>query len=292
MEFINQSCVVVEGQMEDKCLIAFYSQTDESDRQEEISNYLSNKLPSFMIPNMLFRIPTLPLTSSGKIDKKALPTLDELLAKDNHNQIIAPQGAIENEVHSIFCQVLKLSQLSTYANFFEMGGNSLRAVQIMSRINSKFNSALSVPVLFVHPTIKKMTKQIQLALQTSDKQIKQLVRVKNLEKIPLSSAQQRLWFLHHFYEQKDASYNIPLAYIIHGALHLRTLELAIQEVIKRHSILRTIFLQEAGKPYQVILPEVPFTLNVEVIEEHNIDKTTHQHAHQTFNLEKTPPLCG
>ncbi|MCP6758271.1 MAG: amino acid adenylation domain-containing protein [Fischerella sp. CENA71] len=220
----------------------------------ELRQFLKANLPEYMVPSAFVIMETLPLTPSGKVDRRALPAPD--LQSTNSNKYVAPRTPIEELLAQIWAQVLKVEQVGIHDNFFELGGHSLLATQLVSRIRNIFNVELPLYELFTAPTVSELAQIIgqlqQESLELSAPPI--LPRADNSD-LPMSFAQQRLWFLEQF-DTNSVSYNIPTALRLVGNLKITALEQSLQEIIHRHEALRTNFITVDGKPRQIIREQV------------------------------------
>ncbi|WP_425526045.1 amino acid adenylation domain-containing protein [Halotia branconii] len=233
-----------------KRLVAYVVTKEKSPTPIELRQYLKAKLPEYMIPNAFVKLESLPLTSNGKIDRKALPAPESY--STSTKKYIAPRNSIEELLAQIWSQVLKVEQVSIDDNFFELGGHSLLATQLLSRIRTSFKLELPLRELFATTTLAELARTIE-QLQQQDLEISVppiLPRVKNAD-LPLSFAQQRLWFLDQL-EPNSAFYNIPTALRLVGSLNQAALEQSLTEIIHRHEALRTNFITVDGQPTQVI----------------------------------------
>ncbi|MEH2001260.1 MAG: amino acid adenylation domain-containing protein [Nostoc sp.] len=226
----------------------------------ELRQFLKAKLPEYMIPNAFVMLESLPLTPSGKVDRRVLP------APDLHSKItdkyIAPRTPIEEMLAQIWAQVLKVEVVGIYDNFFELGGHSLLATQLVSRIRNIFKVELPLRELFVAATVAELAHLIgQLQQQNFELASTPILpRAKNAE-LPLSYAQQRLWFLDQL-EPNSAIYNISLALRLVGTLNQTVLEQSLHEIIARHEALHTNFLIVDGQPTQIIHTETAWRMSV------------------------------
>ncbi|QIR37151.1 amino acid adenylation domain-containing protein [Tolypothrix sp. PCC 7910] len=226
----------------------------------ELRQYLKAKLPEYMVPSAFVMLESLPLTSNGKIDRKALPAPESYSASTK--KYIAPRNPIEELLAQIWSQVLKLEQVGIDDNFFELGGHSLLATQLLSRIRTSFKLELPLRELFATTTLAELARAIE-QLQQQDLEISAtpiLPRAKNAD-LPLSFAQQRLWFLDQL-EPNSAFYNIPTALRLVGNLNQEALEQSLQEIIHRHEALRTNFITIDGQPTQVIQTQINWTFSI------------------------------
>ncbi|MDF5719565.1 MAG: amino acid adenylation domain-containing protein [Rhizonema sp. PD37] len=225
-----------------------------------LRQFLKAKLPEYMIPSAIVILESMPLTPSGKVDRRSLP------APYLHNEItdkyVAPRKPIEELLAQIWAQVLKLEFVGIHDNFFDIGGHSLLATQLASRIRNIFKVELPLRELFASPTVAELARSLE-QLQQQNLELSAppiLPRVKNTD-LPLSYAQQRLWFLDQF-EPNSPSYNIPLALRLIGTLNTVALQQSLQEIIHRHEALRTNCVTVNGKPNQIIQTQTNWKVSV------------------------------
>ncbi|NVJ28035.1 amino acid adenylation domain-containing protein, partial [Myxococcus sp. AM011] len=215
---------------------------------------LTQRLPGFMVPSAFVTLPALPLSPSGKVDRKALPA-PEASHQQLEQAFVAPRNAMELEVARAFEEVLDLNPIGARGHFFELGGHSLLATQLVSRVREAFQVELPLRALFEAPTVEQLALRIQArqSTQVGDARVPALTRASRDGVLPLSFAQQRLWFLHQL-EPGSAFYNVPIVLTLRGVLSEDALERGFQELVRRHESLRTVFRTEGGAPVQVILP--------------------------------------
>ncbi|MDH3604700.1 MAG: condensation domain-containing protein, partial [Candidatus Tectomicrobia bacterium] len=218
----------------------------------DLRRHLSNTLPDYMVPAAFVRLDTLPLTPNGKIDRRVLPAPQRI---DPETGYVAPQTPIEDLLAAIWSEVLGLAQVGRHDNFFDLGGHSLLATQVISRIRDSFKVALPVRTVFEAASIAELA----LALETA-RQIEHPVPMPPPIRagardgdVPLSFAQQRLWFLDQMTGPSTA-YNLAEAFRLHGLLHVAALEQALNEIVRRHDVCRTRFPSVNGEPVQRIQP--------------------------------------
>ncbi|WP_415823351.1 condensation domain-containing protein, partial [Mycobacterium senriense] len=199
----------------------------------------------YMVPAAVVVIDALPLTVNGKLDIRALPA-PEYTEGDRYR---APVTPTEETLAAIYAQVLGLERVGVDDSFFDLGGDSLSAMRVIAAVNSALDAHLAVRTVFEAPTVAQLAERIGV----DGGGRKPLVAVERPPVVPLSFAQQRLWFLDRF-EGGVATYNIPTAFRISGALDVEALGAAIDDVIVRHESLRTIFPDIDGVPVQQVLP--------------------------------------
>ncbi|WP_016952818.1 non-ribosomal peptide synthetase [Anabaena sp. PCC 7108] len=243
----------------DKRLVAYIISKSNQNSQSEISielrEYLKQKLPDYMIPSGFVVLESFPLTTNGKIDYRALPAPD---FSANQSNYVAPRTPIEEIIANIWIQVLKVEKIGIDDNFFELGGHSLLATQVISRIRQSFNLEIPLRLLFECPTIAQLSSQIG---NNNSLPVPQIEPRKHQENLPLSFAQQRLWFLDQL-EPNSTAYNMPYRLRLQGSLNISALEKSIDQIIQRHEILHTNFISLEGQPIQVISNKINFNLPI------------------------------
>ncbi|ATL25759.1 Siderophore biosynthesis non-ribosomal peptide synthetase modules, Bacillibactin synthetase component F [Streptomyces formicae] len=220
--------------------------TDATDGERlaaELKTFVRKQLPDFMVPAALVVLDELPLTGTGKLDRSALP--DPTFETTSYR---APRTPAEEILCGVFADVLGQHQVGIDDSFFDLGGHSLLATRLTSRIRSAFDAEIGVRALFEAPTVAALSE----ILGSAAKARLALRPVTRPEKLPLSYAQNRLWFLHTL-EGPSATYNIPLALRLTGTLDQHALEAALADVVTRHESLRTVFREEDGTPFQHVL---------------------------------------
>jgi len=280
---------VIGGFSASKKLVAYIVPGEENiptnkELREEIKSYL----PEYMVPSFFAFIDALPLTSSGKIDRKALPNLD-LIDTEPEKPFSAPRTQMEEIIAGIWEKVLDIDKVGVDENFFELGGHSLLAAQVVNHIRRVFEVDILIKTLFEAPTINELGERIA---ELSDPEIPHISPASRGDSLPLSFAQQRLWFLDQ-YEHELSAYNIPSGYRIKGHLDEKSLEMSLIEIIRRHEVLRTTFKTIGDKPVQVINPNLslPMTM-IDLRQFTNKEKEAEIHrlveadTHQAFDLSQ------
>ena len=259
---VKQAVVTVrEDEAGRKRLVAYIIavQTTAPPASAELRRHLKHKLPEYMIPSLFVRLDALPLTNSGKVDRRALPAPDP--EQEDREEYVAPRSVVEEMLASIWSEVLGGVRVGVNNNFFELGGHSLLATQVMSRVREAFGIEIALRSLFEQPTVEELAETIGEGLRAG---VAALPRVERVQRegdvMPLSFAQQRMWFLDKF-EQGSSFYNLPATVRICGStLNVSALEKSLRQAIQRHEVLRTTFTTIEGQPVQVISPETHFTL--------------------------------
>ncbi|MFI6099301.1 amino acid adenylation domain-containing protein [Lentzea sp. NPDC051213] len=208
---------------------------------------VARRLPDYMVPSAFVVLDEFPLNPNGKLDRAALPAPEAGRSR-------RPRTAPEEIICGLFAEVLGRSEVGVDDNFFELGGHSLLATRLVSKIRAAVGAELTVRELFEAPTPGA------LALVAGRSSTRPPVTVRERDElVPLSFAQKRLWFLHRL-EGPSATYNIPLGLRMTGSLDVSALRAALDDVVRRHETLRTVFPEDSGVPFQLVLdePVVPF----------------------------------
>ncbi|MGF6848998.1 amino acid adenylation domain-containing protein/non-ribosomal peptide synthase protein (TIGR01720 family) [Chitinophaga sp. W3I9] len=227
-------------------LIAYYTGIEKS--VDDFRYLLARRLNAQIIPFYFIRLEAFPLNVNGKIDKKALPVPEDILMGGIDFE--APEGEIEEKLSEFWKEILGYKKIGRNISFFGVGGHSLRAIQLVSRIQNQFNITIRIADIFTEHTIRKQASFIVATMNTSYVSIQPAAVQPHYA---LSSAQRRLWVLCQF-EDGNMAYNMPGAYILKGALNRDALENAFNQLITRHESLRTVFReQDGGEIRQFIL---------------------------------------
>ncbi|HZF40192.1 MAG TPA: amino acid adenylation domain-containing protein [Blastocatellia bacterium] len=228
--------------------------------EKELRGYLRERLPDYMAPSAFVALERMPLTASGKIDRRSLPAPQraQLEADDRH---AAPRDPEEEVVAAIWSHALALERVGMQDNFFDLGGHSLLAMQVALRLRAAFQVEVPVRKLFEHPTVEELAGWIKSQRMAGLSIEAPLTRRTSGARAPLSYAQERLWFLDQL-ETEKSIYNTVAALRLKGELDVAALEESLNEIIRRHEALRTIFHGDAGAPVQVIRPFEPIALQV------------------------------
>ncbi|HVQ37121.1 MAG TPA: amino acid adenylation domain-containing protein, partial [Pyrinomonadaceae bacterium] len=257
--------VALADEAGEKRLVGYVVLADEAATEvEELREYLAQRLPSYMVPRVLMPLNTLPLTNNGKVDRAALPAPPSLNA-ERSDTADKQQTAIEEMLGGVWSEVLKIERAGVRDNFFDLGGHSLLATQVFSRIREVFAVEISLRSLFENPTIAELAVVVEIALRAAEGvEAPPIKRRPQGQKIPLSYAQQRLWFLDRL-EPGSAFYNVPLAVRLRGQLNIEALERTLNEVMRRHEVLRTTFRSSEAEPEQIIHEALELKLEVEPV---------------------------
>ncbi|HKR14768.1 MAG TPA: amino acid adenylation domain-containing protein, partial [Pyrinomonadaceae bacterium] len=259
--YVREAVVTTQQQeIDDARLIAYVvADEDPAVRPESLRQYLQEKLPEHMVPAAFVLLPALPLSPSGKVDRRALPAAETLSLAVS--EPVTPRNEIEHLLHSIWSEVLKTDRFGIHDNFFALGGHSLLATQVITRLRKVFDLQAPLRQLFAHATIAELAHWVEQALRDESVQSPPLQKASRARPLPLSFAQQRLWFIDQL-QPGSTVYNMPLALRLHGALDVAVLERVLTEIVRRHEVLRTRFESIDGEPVQVIAAAEPQQLDV------------------------------
>jgi amino acid adenylation domain-containing protein len=262
----------------------------------ELRAFLASLLPEFMIPSSFMILPEIPLNPAGKVDRGALPAPEAQAAAAT--DLAGPRTAAEEIVAAIWTELLGVRQVGVHEDFFGLGGHSLLATRLIARVRNATGIELPLRTVFESPTVEAIAATVEQRLREGGippaPPILPLARGREL---PLSFAQQRLWFLDQL-ETGSPAYNLSIAVRLSGQLDLRALRGAVTEIVRRHEILRTTFVAgEGSDPVQVIAPPAPPALSVvdlETLPETNRDREMHLlaagYAQLPFDLVLGPLL--
>ncbi|QIS01618.1 amino acid adenylation domain-containing protein [Nocardia brasiliensis] len=251
----------------------------------ELAAFAEQSLPAHMVPTVVMVLDTIPLTPVGKLDRAALPA-PRLQTK----VFRAPVGPLEELVADVFAEVLGPgAPVGADDDFFELGGNSLIATQVAARLGTALAARVPARLIFETPTVAGLAERLEPLKGAEDRRA--LAPMERPERIPLSLAQQRMWFLNQF-DPASAANNIPFAIRLTGALDLAALQAAITDVIERHETLRTVYPAIDGTGYQVILPvaEAAPDLAPKPLAEHELPDWLREFALRGFDVAAAVPL--
>jgi amino acid adenylation domain-containing protein/non-ribosomal peptide synthase protein (TIGR01720 family) len=250
---------------------------------------LRDVLPPYMVPASLAVLPALPLTPNGKVDRAALPDPD----REDEAVYIAPRDPIEALLVEIWAGVLGVERVGITDEFFALGGHSLLATQVVSRVRDACGVDLPLRALFEAPTLESLARRIAEVRREGAPTAPPILRVPREGNLPLSFAQQRLWFLD---QMEPGNPNLHLAAALHlaGPLDVPALEAALREVVRRHETLRTTFGARDGRPFQAIAPELPVSLPVADLQglPRDVRRQVEALASSPFDLARGPLLRG
>ncbi len=213
------------------------------------------RLPEYMVPAAFAFADELPMTASGKVDRRALAGEAARAAEGalDHAAYVAPSGPVEEMAAAIFAEVLRAERVGANDHFFALGGHSLLATRVVSRLREVFAVELPVRAIFEHPTVGELARLVEAARGTAARAAAPLVPVDREQGLPLTFAQERLWFIDRLIPDR-AVYHIARAWSLEGPLRVAALEGAVRAVLERHEALRTTFVADGGRPLQRVVP--------------------------------------
>jgi amino acid adenylation domain-containing protein len=240
-----------------KFLVAFVTMTNGSG-PEPLRRYLGERLPPTMLPSAFIELDQLPRTLNGKIDRKALPSLESIkLQKEAETGKLTP---IEEIVAGIWCEVLRIPSIARTGNFFNLGGHSLLVTQVLARVREYLKVEIPIRSVFEVPTLEEFAGLIQEHVSHGQQsELKMIPRVERRAELPLSFAQERMWFFERL-SSGTSAFNIALGVRFMGPLNVSALEQTFSEIICRHEGLRTVFRESNSQPVQLIQPPSRFRL--------------------------------
>ncbi|HVR99166.1 MAG TPA: amino acid adenylation domain-containing protein, partial [Thermoanaerobaculia bacterium] len=256
----------------------------------DLRQSLRDRLPDYMVPAAFVTLAALPLTPNGKVDRKALPAPEQPASE---NDYLAPRTPVEEVLAGIWADLLGLDRVGATDHFFDVGGHSLVATRVMSRLRHAFGVEMPLRDLFEAPRLADLAVRVEAARRSDTPPI---VPVPHDGALPLSFAQQRLWFIDQL-EPGSPLYNIPASLRVEGPLDAAVLALTLGEIVRRHEALRTVFAVSQGTPVQVIQPAEPFLLPVVDLsalpENEDLARTlAAAEAARSFDLAHGPLLRG
>ncbi|MFL6126905.1 amino acid adenylation domain-containing protein, partial [Actinophytocola sp.] len=246
--------------------------------------HVRDRLPAYMVPSAFVLLDRLPLLPSGKVDRSALPAPERRTTTTGR----APRTPVEEVLRGLFAEVLQAPAVGVDDDFFALGGHSLLATRLVARIRGVFGVELAVRTVFEAPTVAGLAT----ALSTSDAAVRPPLTTRDRpERLPLSYAQQRLWFLHRL-EGPSPTYNMPSAVRLTGPLDVPALHAALRDVLDRHEALRTVFPEHDGVPYQHMLDDPAVPLTQRDVTGETLAEAISSAARTTFDLETRVPLAA
>ncbi len=250
----------------------------------EVRELAAERLPEYLVPSAVVVLPALPLTPSGKLDRAALPAPGYPAARAS----LAPAGVHQEILCALFAEVLGVPHVWADDSFFALGGHSLLATRLISRVRSVLGVEAEIRALFEAPTPARLAA----SLQASGPARMPLLARARPERVPLSFAQQRLWFITQL-EGPSAVYNSPVALRLLGDLDTAALSAALADVVRRHEILRTVFPVAGGAPFQRVIEIDELArelISLEVTEAADVAAALAQPAQTPFDLAREIPV--
>jgi amino acid adenylation domain-containing protein len=283
---VREAVVIVkEDERGEKRLLAYVVQAEEPVPAAGLTQYLSERLPGYMVPAQVVSVAELPLTANGKVDRQALARLEVARAQESGAEAGA-RTPVEEVLSGIWSETLGVKEVGLRENFFELGGHSLLATQIVSRVREVFGVELALRTIFEQPTVSGLSRTIELARQRGSQEtpVPEIKRLSTDQDFVLSFAQERLWFIEQF-DRGNPFYNFPFAVRLTGTLDVEALHRSLNEVVRRHAVLRTSFVEKDGRPIQVISPARELALPI--VDFSEFDETQRASSFRQFFQEET-----
>lgn len=272
-----------EDKQGDKFLVAYYVAGQEF-KEEELNAHLAKKLPAYMLPSYCVRLNAIPLTPNGKADRKKLP--DPAFGSQKRTETrVPPANSVEERLLTIWGDVLQSGPMGVTDNFLDAGGQSLKAMVLVARIQKEFEAEISIRDVFKYPTVRSMAAYLVNAL---GREFAPIVPVAGRASYDLSSAQKRIFVMSRF-KGAETSYNMPGILRIEGQIEVRRLEKAFVKLVRRHEILRTSFEMLENEPVQIVHEAVVFQMPVKSCAEKEVRRHVNEFI-RGFDLTQAPLL--
>lgn len=260
---VQDCAVVAQGEGAGRQLVGFYRAKETAPDHvvvlppKDLKAHLARGLPEHMIPAAFVSLTAIPLNANGKIDRRTLAKMDATITSEQ--TYVAPRNETEKELVGLFGDVLKreAGTIGVDDDFFELGGHSLVATQLISKIRSRFGVELPLKSIFERSSVAELGELIAKAERSEIPPITRIERSR-WERLPLSHAEERVWFMNQLGPGHGTVYSVPAAFIVHGVLDLDHVDAAFELIIARHESLRTIFPVHDGLPERLVLDRMAF----------------------------------
>ncbi|MBA9011749.1 non-ribosomal peptide synthetase [Clostridium saccharobutylicum] len=252
---------------------------------KEIKDFLKKEIPNYMIPSHIMQLKSMPVNSNGKVERRALPIPD---LSQSDVEFIKPRNEVELKLNNIWRQIFTMKEISIKDNFFDIGGNSLTAVNLVSRIYKEFKRRIVVTDVFNKPTIEELAEYLNVMSVEETFNFNEIEKVEEKEYYEASAVQKRIYAINQT-NLNSTNYNIPIAYLIKGDFDNGRLDKAIYELINRHESLRTSFHVFDENIYQKVHKKVDFKVeHIKINSNFNDDKIKIENFIKPFDLGKAP----
>jgi amino acid adenylation domain-containing protein len=275
-----------------KQLVAYVVVSRHQEKLEHtLRSELKLKLPHYMIPAAFVVVPGIPRNTSGKLDGSLLP--EPVRTRDSLEAVYEqPQSEVERQLVAIWQEVLHVDAVGLQDNFFDLGGDSLLALQVAARVRELLNCELNLSTIFDGQTISAIADQVRQQRSGLSQNPREFPGSLGDEEIPASFVQEQLWFLHELSPRSDA-YHLPFALRLKGRLNLSALGKALDKIVARHEALRTTFHEKNGRLVQQVTPELKLSPSLElslreVANQTILQKFLKEEARRPFDLERGP----
>ncbi|MFC5055683.1 amino acid adenylation domain-containing protein [Saccharothrix xinjiangensis] len=281
---VDRAAVVAAGDGADRRLVAFVVPSPgAAPDPARLRSRLAEALPEHMVPAAIGLLDALPTTPHGKLDRRALADIGISSGSNPAREVAeTPWTRI---VRELFADVLGLPEVGPDDDFFARGGHSLLAIRLAARVRAALGTPVPVRAMFEAPTPAALVSR----LVGEERDPAPIPAVARPARLPLSSAQRRLWFLNRF-DDGGAGYALPVALRLTGRLDRAALEAALGDLVERHEVLRTVFPEDADGPHQVVLPATRPDLVAEPVAEDDLGPRLDRAVREGFDLRREPPL--
>ena len=264
---------------------------------EELRHFLRERLPEYMVPTAWVLSGALPKTANGKLDRKALAVLDEGAQTAGEEGYEAPKTPVEEMLAGVWSELLGVERIGSGDDFFALGGHSLLATRVVSRVRESFGVEVPLRVLFETPTLAGLAHFVEAARRAeAGGAPPQILPVSRDSPLPLSFAQQRLWFLDRMVPD-NPFYNINSSVTLSGAMNVEVLRRSVREIVRRHDVLRTSFELLEDGPAQVVDPEAELAIpliDLQALDDQprrrELSRLSREEGRRPFNLSRGPML--
>nr|WP_231680779.1 non-ribosomal peptide synthetase [Ralstonia pseudosolanacearum] len=289
---VSEAVVAVREDVPGEQRLVAYYVSGEAIEAQALREQLQASLPEYMVPAAYVRLEHLPLTPNGKLDRKGLPAPEGQAYASTAYE--APQGEVEQTLAGIWQTLLGVERVGRHDDFFALGGHSLQAVRLVAQVRTQLGAELGLTELFAQPSLSAVAQAI---VRGQGRALPAITVADRGEALPLSFAQQRLWFLAQM-EGGSEAYHIPVGLRLKGELDEDALRRSLDRIVARHEALRTRFVAEEGQAVQLIVPaDVGLTLewvdlSTEEASEHQLGLLAEAEARAPFDLEQGPLIRG
>ena len=283
LEPVQEAVVLARENADGQSDLYAYFTMEQSLPISQLKEKLADQIPSYMIPSYFIQLEKLPLTSNGKVNRRALPMPEAGL--QTGIDYVAPRTSMEEQLVCIWQDVLKVKEIGVKDNFFDLGGHSLRGMTLIAKIHKQFSKNISLREVFQCPTIEEMAKAIAEAEADRPDYIP---AAEEKDVYPVSSVQ-KMVYLSTQIEGGELSYNMPGILTLEGKIDMNRLQTAFQRLIQRHESLRTGFEMIRGELMQVIKPEINFSIERDKAASDEVEELFRAFV-RPFDLSRAPLL--
>ncbi|MFC3787840.1 non-ribosomal peptide synthetase [Paenibacillus sp. GCM10012307] len=303
-EQVHEAVVIVREDQPGQTYLCAYVTGSPELRGAGLRDYLIANLPNYTVPSYIVSMKQLPYSAAGKVDRTALPKPDASAGRVKG--YVAPRNETEKRLADLWQDILGVKPVGVHDNFFELGGHSLTATRAISRIRSMLNADFPLRLMFENPTVAKLAAATSSFVPGQDakgnviasgKETSEIPKVQREHGVPLSFAQQRLWFLDRL-QPGNSAYNIYSAVKMNGQLQPELLRYCLNQLAQRHETLRTTF-REKPEPVQWIAPSIDLQLpiiDLRLMEAGSraaeMERLALEEAARAFDLESGPLLSA